>query len=378
MGKKGGGGSSSTTTTNEPWSVQKPYLGGGSVPNYVQNADGTWSQDGSSLNPGIFGLAWNLYNQGGMAPDYYSGSSNSYIQGIANPNAPTLANQSDWTQQALQMQAQRALNGSASVDGAQASMDAITGGQALQDNQGLNTLNSLATQDWNAGNTGLQALNGMTEAVNPYSEQLLDRAMGKQSSMINGQFSQAGRYGSGAHENAMASAAENLTNDFYSNAYNQQQAAAQAASNAYLSGLSGQAGAAGNAGTIYNTGIGQQVVAAQTAQQLANQAYTDAAALSEAGGVQDEYNQAVIDADIDRYNYEQQQPLLALQNYNDMIQGSYGGTSTSTASQEKQKSSKLGNVVGGAASGASIGGSMGGPWGAAIGGIGGGLLGLFS
>ena len=136
-----------------------------------------------------------------------------------------------------------------------------------------------------------------------------------------------------------------------------------------------QSGAAQNAGSLYNTGIGQQIVGAQTAQQLANQAYTDAAALSEAGGVKDDYAQQKINADIERYNYDAQRALQALSTYNQLIQGSYGGTTNTTGQQAG--GSRLGGALGGVLTGASAGSLVGGVPGAIIGGLGGGLLGLF-
>jgi hypothetical protein len=379
----------------------------------------------------IFAESENLYNSGQLAPDYYSGN--------------TVAPQSQWTQNALQMQADRAMNGDASISTAKGAMDNITSGNAIASNTGLNQLNSLAgtnfnagnagldmtltagnaalnnsglnqmnalaVQDVNSGNTGLDVLNQMTSAVNPYSSALLGDAMGQAGSQIDSGFSSAGRYGSGAHENAKADAMADLTSKFYADAYDKQMQAANAASQSYLSGSglnsqnaqaagnlynsalqtqlgAGQAAgnlyntgsglqldAAQNAGQLYNTGIGQQVVAGQTAQQLANQAYTDSAALSEAGGVLDDYQQQLINADIDRYNYDAQKALQALSNYNQLIQGSYGGTTTSTG-QQQGGGSKLGGALGGAASGAAM-GSMFGPWGTAIGAGVGGLLGLF-
>lgn len=303
MGGKGGGGGGGGGTTKqvtEPWDAQKGYL------------------------KDVFAQSQNLYNSGALAPDYYSGN--------------TVAPQSQWTQDALQMQADRAMNGSTSIDTAQAGMDNITSGNAL------------------ANNAGLNALNQMTTAVNPYMKALYEDAAGQANAQIDSGFSGAGRYGSGAHENAKADAMADLSAQMYSHAYDQQLQAAQ------------------QAGQLYNTGIGQQVVAGQTAQQLANQAYTDAAALSEAGGVKDDYQQQLINADIDRYNYESQQPLTALSNYNQLIQGTYGGTSTTTGQQ--QRGSLLGGALGGAASGAAL-GSMFGPVGTGVGALAGGLLGLF-
>ena len=101
-------------------------------------------------------------------------------------------------------------------------------------------------------------------------------------------------------------------------------------------------------------------------------------------GMMDDYNQQLINAAIDKYNYEQQQPLTALSNYNQLIQGSYGGTTTSTAKQNTGSTSRLGNVLGGGLSGAATGAMIGSAvpgigtaLGATLGGIGGGLLGLF-
>ncbi len=307
-GGKGGGGSSTTTVQKaDPWSGQQPYL-----------------QE-------IFKEAQKLYQNGGLAPDYYPGQ--------------TVADQSQWTQDALQMQADRAQNGSALIDNASDAMNNITTGGALANNQGLNTLNQLSQED------------------NPYVDELYNRANQQAQSAINGNFSAAGRYGSGAHAAASADAANNLASQMYSSLWDK------------------RADAAASAGQLYNTGIGQQVVAGQTGQSLANQAYTDAAALGQAGAAMDDYTQQKINADIDRYNYEQQQALLALQNYNNLIQGNYGGTTTSTGQQSS--GSTLGNVLGGALTGGSIGyglaagSTLGGPVGAGIGALAGGLLGLF-
>jgi hypothetical protein len=113
-----------------------------------------------------------------------------------------------------------------------------------------------------------------------------------------------------------------------------------------------QAGAANNAASAYNTGVGQRAAAAQIGQQLANQRYTDAAMLSEAGGVKDDYKQQLINAAIDRYNYNAQRPLQALSTYNQLISGNYGGTSTATGQQSG--GSRLGNALGGALGGAGL------------------------
>lgn len=272
----GGGGGTTTVQKADPWEGQQPYL------------------------KDVFSQTQNLYNAGALAPDYYGGN--------------TVADQSQWTQQANTMQANRALNGSASINNAQGSMDNIVSGGAL------------------AGNTGLSALEQMTNAVNPYSSALLNDAVGQATAQIDSGFSGAGRYGSGAHENARADAIGDLTSQFYSDAYDKQmQAAAQA-------------------GNLYNAGVDTQISGAGMSQELANQAYKDAEMLSQAGANLDAFNQAKIDADIDRWNYDQQKALEALSRYNQLIQGTYGGTSTSTGKTD-YAASPLGTAVGAGALG---------------------------
>lgn len=341
-GGKGGGGSTTTVQKADPWEGQQPYLvGKGSERKLKPGAVGTtytdpetgekatrYSDDDyywTSGTPGVFPEAARLYTSGGLAPEYYSGQ--------------TVSDLSGYTRQALQMQADRAMNGDAGINAARQAMQDIEDGTALQNNSGLNTLNA------------------MSSAVNPYSDALYNRANQQALSQINGNFSKAGRYGSGAHENAVADASQNLANQFYSNAYNQQLQAAQAA------------------GQMYNQGIGQQIMGAGQAQNLGNQAYTDAAALSEAGGVLEDYQQELLNAAKDKYDYEAQRPLLALQNYNALVQGDYGGSSSSSTSGTTSRS-RLGNVAGGAMAGAGLGSSFG-PMGTLAGAIGGGLLGLF-
>ena len=337
MGSSGGSNSTTTVQKADPWSGQQPYL----------------------LD--IFSEAKKLYDSGGLSADYYPGS--------------TVAPQSGWTAQALQMQAERALGGSASVQAAQGTVDGIAAGQALAGNAGLGVLEGLASSDINAGNAGLAALESMSQAQNPYLNSLYQDASREALSVLDGSFSRAGRYGSGAHAAAQADAATDLAASMYGSAYQQQmQAAAQAAS-AYNAGLGQQIGAAQAAGQLYGAGVNQQISAAAMAQNLANQGYTDAAALSEAGALQESYAQRLLNAEIDRWNYDQQKELSALNAYSQLIQGSYG--SVNTTSTEEGGGSKLGGFVSGAASGAAAGASIGGPWGALIGGIGGGLLSFF-
>lgn len=266
-GGKGGGGESETTSSSAPWSAQIPYLIGG------KNSQGAEVK-------GVFPEAARLYESGGLAGEYYPGQ--------------TVADESGYTTQARQMIANRATNGDANIDNAASSMANILNGGALANNSGLNLLNQYA------GST------------NPYINSLFQTAADNTNAAINSNFSQNGRYGSGAHANAIASADTNLANQMYSNAYNQ------------------AVSAAGNSATAYNQGITSQIAAATPAQSLSNQAYTDASQLAQAGTSLDDYNQSVVDADVDRWNYNQQRDMTALQNYLNLVGGSYGGSGTST------------------------------------------------
>ncbi|MBQ4077221.1 MAG: hypothetical protein IJD65_06100 [Mailhella sp.] len=334
MGSSGG---STTVQKADPWKGQQPYL------------------------TDVFTQAKEFYDSGVLSPDYYPGQ--------------TVAPKSPWSAQALEMQAERALAGSASVQGAQQAMDGIVSGQGLSGNAGLSVLGNIAQNEPNAGNAGLAALESMSSAQNPWMDRLYQDASREALSALDGSFSRAGRYGSGAHAAAQADAAAGLAAEMYGAAYQQQMQAAAQAANAYNAGVGQQIAAAQAAGQLYGAGVGQQIAAAGVAQGLANQGYADAAALSEAGALQESYAQQLINAQIDRWNHDQQKELAALAAYSQLIQGDYGSVTTTTAKQDSG-AGKLGGFATGAATGASAGASIGGPWGALIGGIGGGILGL--
>jgi hypothetical protein len=87
----------------------------------------------------------------------------------------------------------------------------------------------------------------------------------------------------------------------------------------------------------------------------------------QSGELMDTRNQAVINSDIDRWNFEQQLPENKLRDYLSMVQGDYGGTSTS--SSETGGSNKTVSAVGGALAGAKLGSSVSPGWGTLIGAI---------
>lgn len=82
-------------------------------------------------------------------------------------------------------------------------------------------------------------------------------------------------------------------------------------------------------GNYANERMNQQRALA-LAPQTANMGYTDLAQLSQAGAAQEQQGQKSINDQISRYNYEQNLPYLNLQNYGKLVSGDYGGTATST------------------------------------------------
>lgn len=446
--------SGTTKTVSEPWGDQKPYLSGGSAERYGWNI------------PGVFPEAAQMYLSGGMSPEYYQGG--------------TVAGQSPYTQNAIKMQAERAMNGNQLMNDLTGAANSIFTGQSfwndadkngydtlknladspnmqngisgntgydiltrlagskgtagIEGNSGLDTLKQLMAENDMAGikgNTALEQLTGMGDAnaENPWLDKMYQRANSQQQAALNSQFSGSGRYGSGAHTASAADASGNLAADIYGNAYENDanrrlqanQSAAQLYGNYADAGAERQSNnaqsyanmwgtfdqnnadrqlnAATNSGNLYNSAMqsnaDRQLDAAKSAgglwndyvgtiagnlgagQSLANQGYTDAAMLGEAGSALDDYNQNLINADIDRWNYNQNRDLQALSNYNQFIQGNYGGTSTSTGKTNGGSGSRVGGLLGGALAGAGIGSSIGGPAGGAIGAGLGGLAGLF-
>ncbi|OQW38096.1 MAG: hypothetical protein A4E20_04800 [Nitrospira sp. SG-bin2] len=216
----GGGGSEKQTIKNDPWAGQQPYLGK------------------------LFKRADQLYNAGPIP--YYPGQANAGI--------------SPETETALQMQAQRGLDGSP-----------------------LNKASGQYISDILAGKYLSQTAPGWDSVVN--------RARNAADSTYAG----AGRYGSGAHDTAVADSIGALA---YQNYANQ---------------------------------LGRMDMAAQFAPTLAQQDYTDIAAIGQAGDRRQIELQKQIDADKARFDYQQMAPYQNLGMYQDFIQGQYGGTQTSTA-----------------------------------------------
>lgn len=180
------------------------------------------------------------------------------------------------------------------------------------------------TQGWNATAQRAQAGSPTLGAANQYVQGiltgndtgLLDPAIDRIRSGVNANYSAAGRYGSGSHDRAVGDAVGNL---------------------------------------IFN----RMDQAAQFAPQLAQADYYDAQQLGNVGSQRQAYAQDLINADINRFNFQQQSPANAISLYQQLVGGNYGGTSQTT--QPVQLSSGGNPWLQGAGIGASfLGGLMGG------------------
>jgi hypothetical protein len=162
-------------------------------------------------------------------------------------------------------------------------------------------------------------------AGNPYFSAMADRVGDQVTKQMNSTFGGAGRFGSGAHANALAS------------------------------GLSDAIG--GLAYQNYGQERQNMLGAMSAAPGLAEADYADLAHLGQVGDARRALEQGQIDDDLARYNYEQNLPWQRLANYQQMIQGNYGGTNTTT--QSTQRGSLGAGLIGGGLAGAGTGAMIG-------------------
>ncbi len=210
-------------------------------------------------------------------PNYYPGQ--------------TYISPSQQTQAALQAQQTRALQGNPLLPAAQQQQQAVIGGQYLANNPFFN-----------------QALQGAGQAA---TAQYFDAINQAQSGA-----SQAGRYGSGAQSNLFNRAGTTLANSLTNTAGNL----------AYQN---------------YGAERGRQEQAAAGAPQLAMADYGDIAQLANVGQTAEDYQQAALQGDIARFDFEQNLPYQKLSN----LLGAVYGAPAGSVVQSSQQGSSGGKIV---------------------------------
>jgi len=208
----------------------------------------------------------------GESPRYYPG------QTYVAPSAQTT--------QALTAAGNRAMMGNPLLPAAQQQQQAVISGQYLQNNPYFN-----------------QALAGASQGA---TQTYMDAIKSAQ-----GGASMAGRYGSGVSADIQNRAANTLANTL-ANKYGEL--------------------AYGN----YAAERGRQEAAAMGAPALANADYTDINQLLKTGQAQEDYANTALQADINRFNYNENLPTAKLNQYAQYLSGTpQGSTTTSTSSGGK-------------------------------------------
>lgn len=252
-----GGGSKpaayqTTTTSSAPWASQQPYLEAG------------------------FERAKTDVLEKPM--EYYPNST-------VVPFAPQ-------TEQALQMQEQRALAGSPTMGAAQEMAKGTLSGDYLS-----------------AGNPYMQQ--AMESAVRPMATTFKEDVL----PAISSQFSGAGRYGSGAQMRTQERAADD-----------------------FMRQVGDVTGAMAYKG--YGDERARQLQAATLAPTFAAQDYTDIAQLADVGLTREAQAGAEMQEDISRFQAEQQAPVDALTKYMTLIGGGYGQQGTQTSPIYRNKAAE--------------------------------------
>lgn len=294
MGLCGGGRSAPATTTTvqsaDPWRGQQPYL------------------------TDLFSKARKVNNTG--IPSYFPGS--------------TVTPFSQETNQAMQMQATRAANGSPVMTAGNEQLAGTLRGDYLTSNPAFAALQSNAAGDY---------LNS-----NKYIDPIVDRALGKVRSSLDSQFAQGGRYGSGLHQTALAESMGDTAASMYGQNYaNERQ---------------NQLGATAQMGQLYGDERTKQMQGMMFAPQMANQDYVDAQQLANVGATKEGMAKAQLTDQLNRWNFDQNKETDALAKYAQLIQGNYGGSSSGTSTSPTY-SNPMASGLGGALSGGMLGASIG-------------------
>lgn len=391
-------GNTTTTTVNQPWSGQQPYLSNvmSDAANWYYGNDPQYANP-SNLNPGPTGS----YSASTGAPQAQASASSSGAQNTAAPYQPTTT-----------------LPGELSLYS-----NGFNGGAGILPGT-TPTPSSNAASNYNIPASALSPLNNNpvtgTGSVNPnssyaplyypgqtYAGETTGQASGLASNIAAGA---AGGSMSQIAGNAMSADnqlmnATNLANNPYIAAAAQgaiipiyqnlmqtvlpQDNSAAIAQGAYGGARNGLENAqsindanlaaldttSSMYNSAYNSGLQAQAQGVAQSPYIAALQLAPGQAQLAAGTAQQALNQNIINDAITRYNYNQNLPLAKLQQYMQLIQGNYGGTSaTSTPYFKNSAGSAIGGALGGAATGATLGSAIG-PWGTAIGAIGGALAG---
>ena len=314
-----GGSTSGGKEKTEPWGAQKPYL--------IE----------------AFKRAEDLYQHN--KPQYYGGS--------------TIAEQSDPTKMAMQGIMQRASRPSDTLMAGQRGITDTASGRYLESDPGYSTYSTIAGGGDPISQMLMKTASGSyldsDSDTNPYLDAMYNKAaeqvnqnyLTRIKPNVDSVFARSGRYGSGAHQTAEDMAEENLlqaTGDLATNMYgrayetdaerrarnynlerDRMMGAARGLGDYRLAGARGMSGA-------YGSERDRMLRSASITPQMEAAGYYGYDRLADVGRREDKYLQDLLNADIDRFDFEQNAPHMAFDRYLKAIQGDYGGTTSSRKS----------------------------------------------
>lgn len=295
-------------------------MSGGSKPSgqqviTTQANTGPWSGQQPYLSDGFQIARQTLANQAANA-QYYPG------QGYVGA--------SDWTNTGVNTMLARAQNvGTANAAGGEQALGGVAQGylqNGISGTPGAGLLQSTA--------------NGDMIGRNPEFQGMVDRGMQALRPSIDSQFAGAGRLGSGAHANAMASAGANMAGNLAYGDYQQER--------------SNQLGAA-------NQLMGGDMQARQLGAGLLGQASTNdqnnIQAMLQGGQITEDYAGRALEDSMNRFNYNQNLQWDQIGKYMSLINGNYGQSGTTQQVAPIYGNSGLSSMFGGAsAAGGLLGG----------------------
>lgn len=338
LGGGGGGGNTTTIQKSDPWEPAQQYL-----KKALSEADRLYgSGAGNQYDMDAYNKAMAAYNASGTGqltqqqfqadPQLFNRYERNYAAyQAANPNrpqgpAPTLD--------------QFALPGGQTSSNPLA--PAYYPGKAIADlspetlaAQNLTTQRALAGSSVQNQAKGLLgdtlAGNYLSPDSNPYLKANVDRALGDVTAKVNSTFGGAGRYGSGINQQVLARELGNTATQAY--------------------------------GQNYDAERNRQMQGLLFAPQMAASDYADLSALAGVGSAKDTYAQGLINEDINKYNYNANAPLTALQRYGQLVSGANAGGTTTN------QTPYYGNAAGSALGTGLLGASLGSTYGASAAGL---------
>jgi hypothetical protein len=178
------------------------------------------------------------------------------------------------------------------------------GGQRYADlnpvqNTGLGMTVDRALQGSQTMNNAEGGLNQMMGGgQNPYLDAMYDQAAGKVAGSVNSNFSQAGRYGSGAHTGALTEGLGDMATNLYGGAYEADQ--------------------------------GRRMQAIGMAPEFAQQDYADAGQMMNAGQILQDQSQQSLDYGYEQYQEQENLPYKQLAAMSGVFGSNLGGQSKQT------------------------------------------------